>query len=313
MARVANPRSHDARVQARKARRNEDWRGPRRCSQRELYATCSQCQHDPVNATKAGYHHGDLRNALVAEAVAMVEAGDVETFSLREVARRVGVSANATYRHFDDKASLLVAVTRAGFEIMAARMRDSLRDAGSVRELAGGGGTRPRSTKTGRNAAPPKGATGQPATRRLRAVGRAYIEFALAHPALFRAMFGPHGVRSLVPRAREEAEGEAAASPYQLLLAALGDMVEEGLIGRGAADEAAFQAWVVVHGCTTLVLEGAVQLGDTKAREARIEGLLDFAIRGLVGHVAPREEAPETRTVRRRGADSVSSRSPTSR
>ena len=90
-------------------------------------------------------------------------------------------------------------------------------------------------------------------------------------------------------------------------------MVEEGLIGRGAAEEAAFQAWVVVHGCTTLVLEGAVQLGHTKAREARIDGLLDFAIRGLVGHVASPDEAPETRTVRRRDVDSISSRSPKSR
>jgi AcrR family transcriptional regulator len=56
------------------------------------------------------YHHGDLRNALVASAVRLIEAGGPSTFSLRGAAREVGVSANAAYRHFDDKSALITAV-----------------------------------------------------------------------------------------------------------------------------------------------------------------------------------------------------------
>lgn len=62
-----------------------------------------------------GYHHGDLRNALVASAVRLIETSGTSSFSLREAAREVGVSANAAYRHFDDKSALMTAVAAFGF------------------------------------------------------------------------------------------------------------------------------------------------------------------------------------------------------
>lgn len=279
---------------------------------------CSQCQHGPVTTPKAAYHHGDLRNALVTAALEMVEAGDVESFSLREVARRVGVSANATYRHFDDKASLLVAVTRAGFELMAESMRSSLRDASQPTKLAGKlADTESRSAahkSTSKRTRPrPTHEASPAAATRLRAVGRAYVEFALARPALFRAMFGPYGVRALVPRGGDEATLDTATSPFQLLVAALGDLVDDGLLPREDAHDATFHAWVVVHGCATLVLEGAVQLGDATTREARIKGLLDFAIRGLVTTPGAAEGASTRHTSRSSRPTALSSRSAKSR
>ena len=96
------------------------------------------------------YHHGDLRGAVLEEAGKILEAEGLGALSLREVARRAGVSHNAPYRHFPDRDRLLAALVAEGFQMFAD-------------ELA----KRPR-----------------------REMGEAYVEFALAHPQRFRLMFG---------------------------------------------------------------------------------------------------------------------------
>jgi len=96
------------------------------------------------------YHHGDLRKAVLQEASHILEKEGLAALSLREVARRAGVSHNAPYRHFRDRESLLAALVEEGFQMFAD-------------ELA----KRPR-----------------------REMGEAYVEFALAHPQRFRLMFG---------------------------------------------------------------------------------------------------------------------------
>jgi AcrR family transcriptional regulator len=63
----------------------------------------------------ATYHHGDLRRALVDAALALVQERGAEGFTLREAARRVGVSQTAPYRHFETKEALLAAVAEEGF------------------------------------------------------------------------------------------------------------------------------------------------------------------------------------------------------
>ena len=103
------------------------------------------------------YHHGDLRAALIAEGLRLLKTSDVEHMSLREIARNVGVSATAVYRHFPDKNALLGALAAAGRE----RLVDQQLEAQS---LAGGG------------------------IEGFDATGRAYVRFALANPALFRLM-----------------------------------------------------------------------------------------------------------------------------
>ena len=108
---------------------------------------------------KSAYHHGDLRSALIEAGLAVLaEEGDPAALSLREAARRAGVSAMAPYRHFADKDALLAAIATIGFERLAAVLR--VADA----------------------AAAPLAA--------LRAQGVAYVAFACANPALFRLMFG---------------------------------------------------------------------------------------------------------------------------
>ena len=100
------------------------------------------------------YHHGDLRTAILAAAGQLLEKKGIEALSLREVARRAGVSHNAPYRHFPSRESLLAALAAEGF----GRFREQLEAA----ERSGG----------------------------LRARGEAYVGFALAHPQRFRIMFG---------------------------------------------------------------------------------------------------------------------------
>ena len=96
------------------------------------------------------YHHGDLRQTVLHEAAKIIEKEGLAALSLREVARRAGVSHNAPYRHFPDRDSLLAALVEEGFQMFAD-------------ELA----RRPR-----------------------REMGEAYVEFALSHPQRFRLMFG---------------------------------------------------------------------------------------------------------------------------
>lgn len=111
-----------------------------------------------VNIAEKRYHHGDLRVALVAEGLRLLAQRDVESLSLREVARGVGVSATSVYRHFPDKEALLTALAMQGLAELGA--------AQSAAAAAAGGGD-----------------AGFAAT------GRAYVRFALANPALFRLIF----------------------------------------------------------------------------------------------------------------------------
>ena len=105
------------------------------------------------------YHHGDLRAALLKAAGKLLEADGPEALSLRDIARRLGVSHNAPYRHFATREALLGAIATEGFRELGTAMA-------SAAQSAGGG------------------------TDRLDRMGMAYIAFALERPQRFRLMFG---------------------------------------------------------------------------------------------------------------------------
>lgn len=113
-----------------------------------------------MSTSGSTYHHGDLRAALVASAMTMLEAG--EPYSMRAVARRTGVSPTAPYRHFADRSALDSAVAVVGFRDLREAMARALADVpvpeGRVDVLA--------------------------------ELGVAYVDFALRRPAVFRLMFG---------------------------------------------------------------------------------------------------------------------------
>lgn len=199
------------------------------------------------------YHHGDLRRALVEAATARIAAGGVESFSLREAARDVGVSANAAYRHFEDKSALLVAVSSAAFDRLSLYMQEQTAQAEPTQPAA---------------------------LARLKATGRAYIAFALEHPALFRLMFSPQGI-SCAQKAQEHAR--SLQTPYQRLGEALDDLVAEGLLPAHRREGAELKAWTVVHGFVALVQSGRLGSLSSAAQTRAIEDLLAFVVEGLCG------------------------------
>ncbi len=174
------------------------------------------------------YHHGDLAAACVHAAMELLEEdGGTAGLSLRAVARRAGVSPGAPYRHYADRDALISAVAAVGY-----------------RELAG--------CMAAAHAAP---ATPDD----LVAIGIAYVEFALRHPALFQLMFG-------APCDRENAERVAATM-------AVWDLVSGGV--RATFPDCDVEAmsnaiWSLVHGLAFLHLDGKFDASEPVAVSDRV-------------------------------------------
>ncbi len=162
---------------------------------------------------------------------------------MRELARTVGVSPAAVYRHFPNKDALLSALGTEGLRILGATQRE-------LYEAAGGGSAGFAET------------------------GRAYVRFALAHPALFRLIF-THG--------DGDRFGPRKDDPARNML----DQATAQLTGGGpAAERLALQAWAIAHGIAMLMLDGRLP-----AEDALIERLLDthslFPLHGSSSEESP--------------------------
>lgn len=200
---------------------------------------------------KRSYHHGALQPALVAEAIRLIDSRGVDAFSLREAAANLGVSPNAAYRHFTDKAAILTAVASEGFQRLSAAMQAATEAAAGPRPRAGA------------------------AAVRFKAVGRAYVRFALAHPELFRLMFGANGAACVV-------SGGEGPSPRDRLVTALDALVAEGVLSSRQRRGAELKAWAAVHGFAALALDGiAAEATVTEQSSDTLEALLDFVLAGL--------------------------------
>jgi len=199
----------------------------------------------PVLAA-APYHHGDLRRALIDTALSMVTEEGAWNFTLREVARRAGVSHMAPYNHFEDKSALLAEVAALGFQ----SLRQTLEAA----------------------------ARGQPRSARqaFAGIAAAYVRFGVEHPAHYRLMFGAE----LAEKARYPALQAASDSTFAVLTGVLERGHASGQVRRGVVRDQALAAWSLVHGLTTLVLDQRVSFlgvstGDAE-RHARQAGMALF-------------------------------------
>lgn len=165
---------------------------------------------------QAAYHHGELQEALIAATEAILAEQGAEGFTLREAARRAGVSPAAPSHHFGNAQGLLTEVAIRGYDALAAALREA--------------------------------ASGKQGSReKLHAQGLAYVDFALRHPGRFQMMFA--NKRLVADDARLSQASRAAGHAFEIVVAELvGGTAKE-------AKTAATAAWSTVHGFAKLALE----------------------------------------------------------
>lgn len=199
--------------------------------------------------TTTPYHHGNLREALVEAAVEVVREGGPEALALRELARRVGVSHAAAYRHFADRGALVDAVAERAMDALVARVHDRLAEVDDTDPVAR-------------------------ARRRLVQIGVGYVDFALTEPGLFRLLFTAFPE----PPEGKDPDGE---DPYSMLNAALDELVAVGYLDPRDRPGADVTCWSAVHGFSVLNVEGPLRGMAEPERDAALTGLLLGIDRGL--------------------------------
>jgi AcrR family transcriptional regulator len=177
----------------------------------------------------APYHHGDLRRALLDAALIILERDGEAGIQLRDLARAVNVSPGAPYRHFDSRSALLESLAVIGFQRFTRHMEDIAQSN------------------------PPHMAT---------AIGRAYVQFALSNPGLFRLMFSPQVRKDNRPGLRM-----AADEAFKTLRHVTGSDTESHRI-------AALSAWARVHGLSVLLLDEQIGLRVGDDLEQLIDAVL---------------------------------------
>ena len=180
------------------------------------------------------YHHGDLRRALIDTALAMVTEEGAWNFTLREVARRAGVSHAAPYNHFEDKSALLAEVAALGFQSLRQTLEAAAR----------------RQSRSARQA--------------LAGIAAAYVRFGVEHPAHYRLMFGAE----LADKARHPSLQAASDAAFAVLTGVLERGQASGQIRRDPVRDQALAAWSLVHGLTTLLIDQRVSFLGVSTGEA---------------------------------------------
>lgn len=184
-----------------------------------------------MNVKKStSYHHGNLKESLLSTALHIVDTEGFDAITLREITQRLGTSRSAVYRHFESKEALMKGVIEQGYaqldELFTPIFRDKNR---SVEE-------------------------------RFELMSRAYLQFAIEHPNLYRLLFGE--------RYREEREGicdyrdETQATGLYALIGLLLEAQEEGIVKKADPMIQAATIWASVHGLASLLIDGHLMMSD---------------------------------------------------
>ncbi len=171
--------------------------------------------------TNRSYHHGNLRNELLDTAEAQLADTGMEELSLRALARTIGVSQTAPYRHFKDKNELLAALATRGYRVLLERLQAAGLEAGDD----------------------PDG--------EMQAFAHAYVGYAMEHPDLFKLMFGP----TLQPQASYPELLQASRDTYELVRSIIRSGIEKGIFRDEDDHYLANAGWSGIHGLATLKVD----------------------------------------------------------
>ncbi|MEH6567700.1 MAG: TetR/AcrR family transcriptional regulator [Halioglobus sp.] len=200
---------------------------------------------------KTNYHHGDLRAALLEAALDIITERGPQKLTIREVARKAGVSHTAPYRHFANKDDLIVAVVKQGFELMSQTMLDK---------------------KTAAEADP---------ISQFAASGTAYVDFALQHPAYYRVMYSG----DLLTSTGQHTLQHTSAETFAELVSDVKTCQELGIIRTGNPTLQALSLLCTIHGFVTMVIDNRVSslLGEGYPVDAIRDVILTTIFEGLGG------------------------------
>jgi AcrR family transcriptional regulator len=193
-------------------------------------------------AAKEKYHHGDLRTALLDAALTVISEIGPQGLTIREVARRAGVSHAAPYRHFTDRDELILAVVERGFELM-------------------------QQTMSAEKAAAQKDPVSQFA-----ASGLAYVNFALQHPAYYRVMFSGNLLSSTGNVSLQHTSRDA----LQEMVTNISDCQGLGIVRKGDPTIQALTILSTIHGFVSLVNDN--RIGHLINQPSSLDGIRDAVL-----------------------------------
>ncbi|HEX2379490.1 MAG TPA: TetR/AcrR family transcriptional regulator [Methyloceanibacter sp.] len=177
----------------------------------------------------------DLRQDVLQASLALIEEGGLDRLSMREVARKAGVSHQAPYHYFGDREAILAALAGEGFSRLGQSLARAAADAGEPGDA-------------------------------VVAMGKAYVDFAIRHPPYFQVMFRADAVAlDRYPEARKQ-ENEAFGK--------LVEEIDKAFTSQAPEERRriAVAVWAMVHGLATLILEGSLarKVGVPKLRQKQL-------------------------------------------
>ncbi len=210
----------------------------------------------PLTHSPDTYHHGDLRRALVQAALELAAEDKDWNFSLREVARRAGVSHNAPYNHFPHKRDLLDAAAAAGHDLLRSELT------AAVAKIAD-----PRAA--------------------LSKMSSAYVSFGIKNPVLYRLMFSvaPSGPAWRPEEVLTTWVASRAVLENILRRGARIGIFDPALSRKSELQTAALYTWAVVHGLTMLAIDGFANV-ERLSVERIAQKVISTTLRGLAGREA---------------------------
>ncbi|TQJ30950.1 TetR family transcriptional regulator [Microbacterium sp. SLBN-146] len=206
------------------------------------------------------YHHGDLKEALIAEGLSRAREGGPSAVTLREVTRAVGVAPNAAYRHFADRDDLVRTVAGRSQLALARAISDRVANT------------------------PPGLGPAEASIERLRRVGLAYIDFAREERGWFELAFFTQDTQANDGIVTLDDE---VVAPFRLLMDTLDGMVAAGALDPARRPLAEWACWSSVHGFADIAVHGPVRWQPEPVIDALAAAVVEAAITGVRGTAQP--------------------------